>query len=168
MDLSELIDAHRGARSYAELARDCGGSPTDKRLQQLVRQPIKNFPDPATVAALARGLRVSQSVVVLATAESVGLDVRTSMPRLVDLLPAGASRLTEQQAAAIAHLVRTFVDVEDDDYSTPATPGFDDGPEPTVIGAIRAREKPEQTPTKRQRAQEIQKKAARSDPKRPS
>src|SRR5690349_16777204 len=110
MDLSALIDVHRGGRSYPELARDCGGSPTDKRLQQLVREPIKNFPDPSTIAALARGLRVTQAVVVLAAAESLGLDVRTSTPRLVELLPATASGLSEQQAAAIAHLVSAFTE----------------------------------------------------------
>lgn len=110
MDLSELIDTHRGGRSYPELSRDCGGSPTDKRLQQLVRSPIKNFPDPGTVVALARGLKVSQSAVVLAAAESLGLDVRSPTLRLVELLPVGARDLTEPQAAAIAHLVRTFTE----------------------------------------------------------
>ena len=167
MDLSELIDLHRGGRSYAELARDCGGSPTDKRLQQLVRQPIKNFPDPGTVAALARGLKVNQAVVVLAAAESLGLDVRTSSPRVVDLLPAGASKLTEQQAAAIAHLIRTFVDVEveevdrlDDEY---------DGPAPKVADILKHEERLAQVRdlTKRARAQQPQKKAARPDPKPP-
>lgn len=138
MDLSALIDVHRGGRSYAELARDCGGSPTDKRLQQLVRDPIKNFPDPATIAALARGLRVTQAVVVLAAAESLGLDVRTSTPRLVELLPAITSALTEEQAAAIAHLVRTFLEpapvevdrISDDEF---------DGPVPKVSDILESR-----------------------------
>lgn len=110
MNLAELIDTHRGGRSYPELSRACGGSPSDKRLQQLVRGDIKNFPDPPTVRALAKGLRVSQEAVLLAAAESLGLDVRSSLPRLVELLPADARRLSEQQAAAIAHLVRTIVD----------------------------------------------------------
>lgn len=109
VNLSELIETHRAGRSYAELERDCGGAPTRGRLQQLVNQQIKNFPDPPTVSALARGLRVSQAAVVLAAAESLGLDVRTPLPRLVELLPAEARDLTEQQAAAIAHLVRTIV-----------------------------------------------------------
>lgn len=109
VNLSELIDTHRGGRSYAELARDCGGRPTDKRLQQLVRQDIKNFPDPPTVQALARGLRVSESAVVLAAAESLGLDVRMAAPRLFQLLPAGSDELTEEQAAAVAQLVRAIL-----------------------------------------------------------
>ncbi|MBA2952160.1 DEAD/DEAH box helicase family protein [Nocardioides sp. CGMCC 1.13656] len=110
MDLGRLIDTHRGARSYGELSRDCGGSPSSKRLQQLVTQPIKNFPDPPTVKALARGLKLSEKVVTLAAAESLGLDVSQGEARLVELLPAGTRDLTEEQAAAVAHLVRTIVD----------------------------------------------------------
>lgn len=125
VNLSELIDTHRGGRSYTELSRDCGGSPTDKRLQQMVRTQIKNFPDPVTVVALAKGLRVSQSAIVLASAESLGLDVRTSTPRLLELLPVSAARLTEPQAAALAHLVRTFVEVEAPGRATPAKTGTD-------------------------------------------
>lgn len=114
MNLSELIDLHRGGRSYGELERDCGGVPSAKRLQQLVRGSIKNFPDPPTVTALAKGLKVSQSAVVLAAAESLGLEVGSSMPRLVELLPARARNLTEEQAAAVAHLVMTIVDAQED------------------------------------------------------
>jgi hypothetical protein len=109
VNLSELIDAHRAGRSYDELSRACGGTPTSKRLQQLARQPIKNFPDPATVKHLAHGLKVSQTAVVLASAVSLGLDVGTPMPRLVELLPSDADQLSEEQAAAVAQLVRSIV-----------------------------------------------------------
>ena len=53
--LSELIIEYRGGRSNVDLARDCGGTPSDKRLHQLVNQPMKNFPDPETIRGLARG-----------------------------------------------------------------------------------------------------------------
>lgn len=134
VNLSELIDTHRGGRSYVELSRDCGGTPSDKRLQQIVRTPIRNFPDPPTIAALAKGLRVPASAVVLAAAESLGLDVGSSMPRLVQLLPAGARHLSEQQAAAIAHLVQTIVDALPSDHAT--TPAA----EPTVAGVQAAQQ----------------------------
>lgn len=143
MNLSELINTHRGGRSYADLARDCGGKPSDKRLQQLVHTPIKNFPDPDTITALAKGLRVSPTAVVLASAESLGLDVGSSMPRLVELLPAGARDLSEEQAAAVAHLVRTIV--------RPTLVVVDDkpaGPEPTVAEVLDARERMQQVPSK--------------------
>ncbi len=108
MNLSELIDTHRGARSYSELSRDCGGAPTDKRLQQMVRTSIKNFPDPPSIKALAQGLRVPEVEVVLAAAESLGLDVRRKRSRLVELLPEAADHLTEEQASAVAHLLQVF------------------------------------------------------------
>lgn len=141
MNLAELIDTHRGGRSYPELSRACGGSPSDKRLQQLVRGDIKNFPDPPTVRALAKGLRVSQEAVLLAAAESLGLDVRSSLPRLVELLPADARRLSEQQAAAIAHLVRTIVDdlpAEDEEPAEVLEPI-----EPKVADVLAARRRAE-------------------------
>lgn len=109
MNLSDLIDTHKGRRSYPELSRDCGGAPTGKRIQQLVRDPIKNFPDPPTVVALAKGLRVPQRVVVLAAAESLGLDVHDTSPRVLQLMPGGAGELSEEQAAAVAHLVDVIV-----------------------------------------------------------
>lgn len=110
MNLAELITAHRDGRSYDALSRDCGDHPSGKRIQQLVTGIMKSFPDADTLTALSRGLRVSEAVVVLAAAESLGMDVRRPSARLLDLLPAGANRLSEQQAAAIAHLVRTIVD----------------------------------------------------------
>lgn len=138
VDLGQLIDTHRGRRSYADLSRDCGDIPSAKRLQQIVTQSMKAFPDADTVRALARGLRLSQSVIVLAAAESLGLDVRKTAPRVVELLPAAADELSEQQAAAIAHLVRTIVEErptqsdDDDEY-------FQEGPEPTVKEVLAAR-----------------------------
>lgn len=125
MDLGRLIDTHRGARSYGELARDCGGSPSSKRLQQLVTQPIKNFPDPDTIRALGRGLRLSHEAIVVAAAESLGLDTSRGEPRVVELMPARARDLTEEQAGAIAHLVHTIVETttergDEGDRGTPA------------------------------------------------
>lgn len=142
MNLSELIDTHRGGRSYAELERDCGGSPSKGRLQQMVRQPIKNFPDPPTVRALARGLKVSQAAVVLAAAESLGLDVRTSRPRVVELMPADADHLSERQAAAIAHLVATMVEpAEDEPGYVPGAGNPSKGTEPDFFFVARAKRK---------------------------
>lgn len=140
MNLRELISEHRAGRSYSELERDCGGSPSAKRLQQMATQPIKNFPDPPSVQALSRGLRVSEVAVVLAAAESLGLDVESSMPRLVQLLPSSASEMTEQQAAAVAHLIKVFM---------PADLAWPDveisiEPDPTVRDVLEARARQQQ------------------------
>lgn len=110
MNLNELIAVHKSGRSYEELARDCGGGITSQRLQQIATTTPKAFPSADTIRGLARGLRVSESVVVLAVAESLGLDVARAVPRLVELLPASALSITDRQAAAIAEVIRSFTD----------------------------------------------------------
>lgn len=112
MNLTELIAIHKSGRSYEQLAKDCGGVLTSQRLQQIATTPLKSFPAPATVRGLAIGLRISESVVVLAIAESLGLDVGRALPRLVELLPASASLLSDRQAAAIAEVIRAFAERE--------------------------------------------------------
>lgn len=110
MNLNELIAVHKSGRSYEELARNCGGGITSQRLQQIATTVPKAFPSADTIRGLARGLRVSESVVVLAVAESLGLDVARAVPRLVELLPASATALSDRQAAAIAEVIRSFTD----------------------------------------------------------
>jgi len=77
LTLGQLIDARRGNRSYEALARDCGGTPGAKRLQQLAKKPVRNFPDPDSIRALALGLGASVTTVVMACARSLGLTVNT-------------------------------------------------------------------------------------------
>jgi hypothetical protein len=140
VNLGELIDTHRAGRSYNELARDAGeGAPSGKRLQQLATGAIRNFPDPPTIRALARGLRVSHQVVVLAAAESLDLDVRQGLPRVVDLLPVGAARLSEEQASAVAHLIRVFVEPTETQDDLRGIDDEVDGPAPKVADINRRR-----------------------------
>ena len=117
MNLSELIETHRAGRTYADLARDAGGAPSGERFRQLLNQPMKNFPDPPSVKGLAKALKVPRTVVILAAAQSLGLDVDRPGARLVELLPAKANRLSEIQAAAVAHLVDVMVNDEPDEAS---------------------------------------------------
>lgn len=112
MNLNELIAAHKSGRSYEELARDCGGVMTSQRLQQIATTAPKAFPSADTLRGLAKGLRVSESVVVLAVAESLGLDVSRAVPRLVELLPATALTITDRQSAAIAEVIRSFTETK--------------------------------------------------------
>lgn len=127
MNLKELIAIHKSGRSYEELARDCGDVLTSQRLQQIATTAPKAFPSADTIRGLARGLRVSESVVVLAVAESLGLDVARAVPRLVELLPASASSISDRQAAAIAEVIRAFTDPkageEHDHRSAPIVTG---------------------------------------------
>lgn len=113
MNLSELITTHKGDRSYEKLEADCGGTPSAQRLQQLATKPQKNFPDPPTIEALSIGLRVPAIAVVMAAAESLGLDVKRAMPALLDRLPAGIENLSEHQMRVVADLTRTFIQVNE-------------------------------------------------------
>lgn len=120
MNLRELVKSQKGHRSYATLAADCGGYPSDKRLQQLATQRQKNFVDPVTVKALAKGLRVTEVTVVLAAAEDLGLDVSRAMPRVLDYLPAAVNDLDDDQLFAIGNMIRSFIPSALQDEPTPA------------------------------------------------
>ena len=108
MDLAELMRAVKGARTYEELERLCGGSPSAQRLQKIATQKLKAFPDPPSIRGLARGLGVSESAIVLAAAESLDLSVLEPKSSLHALLPASVTKLTDDQVAAILQLIRAF------------------------------------------------------------
>lgn len=97
--LAELINTKRGDRTYAKLSRDCGGAPTDKRLQSMVSRPMKAFPDADTIKGLAIGLRVNAADVILASARSLGLNVEAS--DTVGLNIPGAGALPDSAKEAI-------------------------------------------------------------------
>lgn len=120
MNLRELVKSRKGGRSYATLAEDCGGYPSGKRLQQLATTQQKNFVDPVTVKALARGLRVTEVTVVLAAAEDLGLDVSRATPKVLDYLPPAVNDLGHDQLFAIANLIRSFLPEEQQDEPTAA------------------------------------------------
>lgn len=113
--LQYLIQDHRGDRSYAKLASDCGLASTTggRSLHKLAHQPIRSFPDPDTITALARGLRVSALEVVKAAAVSVGVPVDSSPEE--DLLIPGAGRLPLEARAAVVNMAEQLMDA----YSRP-------------------------------------------------
>lgn len=96
-DLQQLILDRKGGRTFDRLSDDCGGLPTDKRLIQITKNGIKNFPDAVTLEGLAKGLNVSVTAVVLAAARSLGLAVGVTDPDSITI--AGVSKLpyTSQQ-----------------------------------------------------------------------
>lgn len=109
--LADLITARKKERgwSYAQLAHRAGDVLSAQRWQQLgtgVR--IKEFPEPATLAAMADALDIDVSVVVLAAAKSTGLDVRNDLSLLAQQLPASAARLEPDARNAIVALVRAI------------------------------------------------------------
>jgi hypothetical protein len=107
-DLRELIGLRKGDRSYEQLSKACGGTPSRQRLQLLATEPIKNFPDPDTIRGLSKGLGVTESTVVLASAASLGLDVHT--PTMwAALLPAGTELIPEHMRDGILSVVHSAV-----------------------------------------------------------
>ena len=111
-NLAQLILAKKGDRSYAKLARDCGGAPTDRRLNSLVLRPMNQFPDIDTMRGLAIGLRVDVSEVVLAAARSLGLQIAESNPGSLIVpgaghLPGSAQETLISMAAELMKLQRT-------------------------------------------------------------
>lgn len=100
--LAELILTKKGNRTFAKLSKDCGGVPTDRRLNSLVNAPMKGFPDAESIERLAIGLRVNVTDVVLASARSLGLPVATSEPG--SLVLAGAGYLPSSAKEALAEM----------------------------------------------------------------
>jgi hypothetical protein len=102
--LRALIAARRGDRNNAELARDSGAVPTQSRWQQLANQPIKMFPDPATIRGMARGLNVTIEELLSACARDLGL--QTGTPDESALVLAGARSLPESSQQLLVNLSR--------------------------------------------------------------
>ncbi|MGN8245271.1 hypothetical protein ACTHAM_002390 [Cellulomonas soli] len=109
MNLAELIRTTKGDRSYDDLARDAGGAPGRQRWQQLAStMPLKNFPDPDSIRAIARALGVSQRAVVDAAGESLGLDIARGRSRFEELLPDGVDLLDDDAQAAVLAVLRAL------------------------------------------------------------
>lgn len=122
MDLAELILANKGERSYETLSRACGGVPTAGRLQQIAGRgrSLANFPDPPSIRGLARGLGVTELAVVVAAAQTLGLDVDRALPRLVQMLPAGVEFLDEHEVNVVLTMIQTLLAAHRRDAATEA------------------------------------------------
>ena len=145
MDIATLIRATKGDRSYEQLSEACGGEPTAGRLQQIATKPLKEFPEPRTIRSLARGLGVGERRVVLAWAETLGLDVERAEPRLVQLLPPAAASLDDEQTAAVLAVIRAMVRPLEADIPTV------EAPTPPDTSASSASPAPKRPPRRRGR-----------------
>lgn len=105
--LRALIASRRGDRNNLELSRDCGGIPTQSRLQQMTAKPIKVFPDPDTLRGLARGLNVTVEQVVSACAADLDLPMGT--PDESALIIGGGRALPESSQQILISLSREML-----------------------------------------------------------
>lgn len=108
--LAELILTKKGQRTYAKLSADCGGAPTDSRLNSLVLRSVKTFPDSDTIRGLAIGLNVPVADVILASARSLGLVVGVTEPGTLSL--PGAAHLPASAQAAIVEVARELMKIQ--------------------------------------------------------
>jgi hypothetical protein len=107
LNLSDLLLARKGSRSYERLSKDCGGFPTANRLQQIATKDISEFPTPDTIRGLSRGLGSTVTEVTLAAARSLGLSVHAGDPDALVL--AGAGRLSADAQEVIFTIARQLL-----------------------------------------------------------
>lgn len=99
--LQALVADRKGDRSYEQLAALSGGRLSRARIQQIATREMKAFPDAATLAGLAQALDVPVQEVVLATARSLGLEVRGGTSGDALLVPGGKNLSTPAQDALL-------------------------------------------------------------------
>ncbi|MFD0046976.1 hypothetical protein ACFVGV_17480 [Pseudarthrobacter scleromae] len=108
-NLAQLILDRKMGRTFERLAEDCGGMPASRRLQQMANgnRPMKNFPDPDTIRAMAKGLAVSESEIILASARSLGFAVDSAGSDELNI--AGAGALPDEAQKAILNVARALM-----------------------------------------------------------
>lgn len=113
MNIRDLIGAARDGRSFEQLAAADPGSPNRQRWQQLAtgKKPVKEFPEPRTIIAMAKVLHVSPQTILLAFAEELGLPLRPSS-RLEAMLPPGVEQLGDDALRAVIANIRIMVRAE--------------------------------------------------------
>lgn len=110
-NLADLISARKAERgwSYAQLAERANDAVSRQRWQQLgTGTRIKEFPEPATIQAIADALDVDITLVVLAVARSIGFDVSKRDSSLAAMLPPSAAHLSPEQRDAVLAVVRVM------------------------------------------------------------
>jgi len=88
-DLATLILDRKADRSFERLSKDCGGTPSKNRLQQMTVRVPDGFPTPKAIEGIARGTGATVTEVVMASARSLGLNVTPDDPSALVIARAG-------------------------------------------------------------------------------
>lgn len=111
VNLQTLITLRRGDRSLEQLARDGGDVPGQAQWSIYARTgPKRVLPDPPSIRAIARALRVSERTALHSCARSLGIDVSEHGAALLSLLPTGVSSLNRNQLIAVIAVVDVLVE----------------------------------------------------------
>lgn len=108
-DLAELIVTHKRARgwSYQQLADRSHGVIARQRWQQLATGVrMIEFPEPATLEAIAEGIDVDVTTVVVAAAASIGLPVHRTISGFAAMLPSDVDSMDPDMRDALLHVIR--------------------------------------------------------------
>lgn len=110
--LQQLIRARMDERgwSYGDLETRSDGRLTKGRWQQLGSGTrLRSFPEPHSMQVMADVLEVDITSILLAAAQSLGLDARRRGSELAQLLPAGTDLLSPQMRDIVLSLIRALV-----------------------------------------------------------
>lgn len=129
LTLAELIAARTDERRWSRrtLAARGDDATTFQNWSKLARgDRLKRFPEPATLEALAKGLGVSITTVVLGAARQVGHDVQQRGSDFAALLPAGIDEIPREMRDALLGLMHAAVTTyrahrQDDEGGVPRT-----------------------------------------------
>lgn len=110
MNLQQLIAASREGRSFTHLQRDAGGTPTSQGWHAIASgRASRRMPDADTLVGIARALRVNTRTVVLAAAETAGIEVHDDRSLLVRMLPPDVDLLDPEDVATLLGMVALFL-----------------------------------------------------------
>lgn len=116
--ISALIEGYRtrtGA-SYEKIAEAAGT--TKQTIHNAAHRRLKEWPEPTTLAGMAKALGHDITTIVLGYARELGLDVTREISGLAALLPPGATQLTARQQGAILSVVGAMLSPVEDSGAT--------------------------------------------------
>lgn len=108
-DLALLIGERKNAHgwTYRELEARSGGAIKYQRWQQLATgKRITEFPEPATLQAIATAIDVDVTAVVIAAAKTIGLQVRPTGSDFATMLPTGVDGIEPEMRDALLRVIR--------------------------------------------------------------
>jgi len=108
--IGTFVQGHidRTGDSYRSLQKRSGNRVHHSTWERLAKNTIKEFPEPRTVRKIAETLSLSETIVVLSIAKTLGLEVSLSTGPNIPI-PSGAEALDERQRRVIWDTIMAFL-----------------------------------------------------------